>query len=119
MNRELTQPEPDYLDKEIYRSMLLSGAAFPVTPDEVRAAKARIKRKGSNIPVHLSNPKVACAELLRERACTDNVVRMPPNAFSEVKEELKRAARNGKSALSPLIEEKMRANRNGSRLSHG
>lgn len=120
MNQDRTNPGADDFDEEVYRSMLRSGAAFPTTPEEVRIAKARLVQNRHVLPAHLRDAAKVCESLLSDVDTTsDNLVQMPLNEFAEVKEELARAARNGKETLSSRVEERMRSNRAKSKASNG
>ena len=102
MKEERTTAGDDDFDEKLFQSMLRNGAAFPTTPEEVRDAS------------------IVCKKILSgEDRASDNVVPMPPNEFAEVKQELARAARNGKEALSSKVEERMRMNRARAKCSNG
>jgi hypothetical protein len=112
MNEQPNNPSDDAFDEEIVQFLLRIGAAFPVTPAEVRKAKERLARNGHELPERLRDASKVCRALLNgSLKAQDNVVRMPLNEFAEAKEELLRAARNGKLMLSPGVEDRMRANR--------
>jgi len=112
MNPARTPASDDKLDEQIIESMLRNGAAFPMTKEEVKAAKPRLLRSVGCLPKHMSDATEVCRRILQsETARTDNVVPLPPNEFAAVKCELARAARNGKAAISATVEERMRANR--------
>lgn len=120
MNQQPNNPIDDDFDKEIMQSLLRKGAAFPTTPAQVSAAKNRLARAGANLPERLNNASKICPALLAgEVRGPDNVIWMPLNPFAEAKEELMRAARNGKESISAKIEDKMRENRTKARASNG
>lgn len=120
MNEQPNNTPDDDFDEEILRSLVRSGAAFPTTPEEVRAAKKRLAGTGCDLPEHLKDASKACQALLGDNSKSpDNVVQMPLNEFAEAKAELMRAARNGKEVLSAEVEKKMRANRTRSKATNG
>jgi hypothetical protein len=120
MKEERTTAGDDDFDEKLFQSMLRNGAAFPTTPEEVRDAKARLLPNRHPLPERLRDASIVCKKILSgEDRASDNVVPMPPNEFAEVKQELARAARNGKEALSSKVEERMRMNRARAKCSNG
>lgn len=119
MNELPINPSEDDFDEEIIRALLRTGAAFPTTPEEVKEAKKHMAEHECELPKHLRDAATVCAGLLRgDVKAADNVVQMPLNKFAEAKEELMRAARNGREMLSTNVEDKMRANRAKAKASH-
>ena len=113
-------PSDDGFDEEIIRALVRGGGAFPTSPEQVKAAKQRLIGSAHTLPERLKNAASRCAALLKgEVKAPDNVVQMPLNQFAEAKEELMRAARNGKEQLSSKVEDRMRANRAKARATNG
>jgi hypothetical protein len=120
MNELPINPGDDDFEDDIVRALLRNGAAFPTTSEEVREAKKRLVQSKHQLPSHLRDSAEVCKRLLQgDTKTADNVVQMPLNEFAEAKEELMRAARNGKEALSARVEDKMRANRTKAKVSNG
>lgn len=89
----------------VYRAVRSAGWLIPTTPEEVAASEELVPRTDMSLPDELHNPLAALDLRQRKPLPTHKAM---PNDFPE---EMARAARQAKDAISEEVEEQMRKDR--------